>query len=361
MNTVTPQPAKDDTQDLRTEWVFIDTCAFRGAGFDWDGPVLSSFKRLCGDQTLYLLTTSIIEREMHSQIADKISSSIVAYESSMRKAINSATHFDKSSRERLSSLQKGPALKTTVDEAIARQKRYFHECRAEFLDINDIPISQILDDYFFSAPPFGGKDKKSEFPDAINIAALNKHAYKNKHLIYVVSSDGDLASCCDDNGALIHVEKLEQLVSVAQAERDTRTKVANFILDSSAKILSILKLQFPDRGFYLSDADGELDDVEVISCEPLSTYILGRDRENFEVEVEGSLEFSATASWSDHTRATYDREDNLWFNLETFRTQVFERRDFEMVVYCQFADDEINIEMGKLMSPREVRVSIQSD
>jgi PIN domain len=57
-------------QHLRTQFVFIDTQAFRKARFDWSGRLLSRLVELAREGQLRLLVTDVTVREVKSQLRE---------------------------------------------------------------------------------------------------------------------------------------------------------------------------------------------------------------------------------------------------------------------------------------------------
>ena len=78
-----------------------------------------------------------------------------------------------------------------------------------------VSIDRLLVDYFASAPPFATNAvKKSEFPDAIALHALEKWATEQTTKVLVVSKDGDWRAFCEKSAVLVAVGELSDALSL---------------------------------------------------------------------------------------------------------------------------------------------------
>ncbi|MGO6690733.1 PIN domain-containing protein [Rhizobium johnstonii] len=99
---------------------------------------------------------------------------------------------------------------------------------------------ELLALYFGTKPPFGkSAEKKSEFPDAIALLALEKWAEHNDTLILVVSRDVDWQSYAAGSEELICINDLSTALSLFNAgESVIAARIASAIKNNSAASLS---------------------------------------------------------------------------------------------------------------------------
>ena len=64
---------------------------------------------------------------------------------------------------------------------------FLNEVSATVLPTSEVSIEAVFDKYFGKRPPFGGGKKKTEFPDAFTIEAIEAWCKENDERIYVVS------------------------------------------------------------------------------------------------------------------------------------------------------------------------------
>lgn len=78
-----------------------------------------------------------------------------------------------------------------------------------------VSVDRLLVDYFASIPPFATNAvKKSEFPDAIALHALEKWATEQATKVLVISKDGDWKGFCEKSAVLVAVEELSDALSL---------------------------------------------------------------------------------------------------------------------------------------------------
>ncbi len=119
-------------------------------------------------------------------------------------------------------------------EEIANEqfKKFMEDTKCEIIDDTKlVSISTLFNSYFNSAPPFGTEKKKSEFPDALALNALQVTAEKRDIKILVVSMDKDWLKFCETSDHLFLVPKIEKALALVQEFPDQlRKEVHSLIL-----------------------------------------------------------------------------------------------------------------------------------
>lgn len=207
-------------QHLRTNYVFVDTQAFRKAQFDWTGRLLSKLTEFAKETNLQLLITDITKGEVKSQL---------------REGLNDAVASLKKHNVVLQQVGAGAIVEAASgDAAFAALESAFEKFLKDTRAI-DVPITAdlrgIFDDYFNHRPPFSEK-KKSEFPDAVVISSLLAWCNSRKATAYIVSGDPDLKACCSEAGPLFYAESVGDIISQATVSKDLHTALEKALCDN---------------------------------------------------------------------------------------------------------------------------------
>ncbi len=226
--------------------------------------------KLCSERKLTLFTTEITRREIHAGIRVKAERAVQAIKDAARL-------LHTLDAPELSAVR---TLATTIDAGIIADvwakavEAFFKKSRAIQLPLANGSLDTILKQYFNREPPFGGKNKKSEFPDAIVLQMLQASA--NGESVYAVSRDSDFEEACKHTDNLIYIQSLPELLNRVN-ENDAAARLAKEVVDKNLKIFEAeLSQALKSLEPRISDGQGsvelhsiELDDiidVLFISC-----------------------------------------------------------------------------------------------
>jgi hypothetical protein len=106
-----------------------------------------------------------------------------------------------------------PSFEEIYQELLARLEAFLKEANFEIIQINHVSADKVFDNYFSCIPPFNIGKKKSEFPDAFALLALEKEAEDKEKKIYVVSGDSDWKNFCISNENLVYFEDIYKLLA----------------------------------------------------------------------------------------------------------------------------------------------------
>jgi PIN domain len=274
------------SNDLLTHYVFIDTQAFVQAKCDWSSKSLSKLVDLVRSGHIRIVTTSITKRETSAYIIESASNAIVALK-----------------KHEVVLRQCGV---TGIPETFARHEllsnfeRYF-----EALNVIEVPlildIDSVLDHYFDSKPPFSEK-KKSEFPDAIVVAALREWCSFDKKM-YVVSADSDMQACCDGS-PLISISSINEIISKALVREGIHERLLA-AAEQSTTLHKIIKERLMQRAVIFSDdnsfdhpveIDASVRDVYDVNI--LALNVMERTGDAYHCEMELEVELSVVVGYS---------------------------------------------------------------
>jgi len=285
-------------QHLRTQFVFIDTQAFRKARFDWSGRLLSRLVELAREGQLRLLVTDVTVREVKSQLREVLAeaNASLTKHAGLLQQLGASLAVD---RVRDESTALG-TLEAAFDQFLQDSKAI------NIPSISD--VTDVLDDYFAQRPPFSTK-KKSEFPDAISIASVRLWCKQKSATAYIVSEDGDLRACCSESGPLFHAESIKDIISHATVSQQLHEALEEALNGSeylsntlAEKIKESATVERSSSSSFLDwqVTDAEIDGVQSVRI--ISVRVLDQEKLEFtcELEVEAEVAVSIYAGRESH-------------------------------------------------------------
>lgn len=109
------------------------------------------------------------------------------------------------------------ALSSAEDHARTEMQDFVTGCGADIIPAKLAKTEDIIKPYFRGDPPFSGKGKKNEFPDAISLMSLKAWAIENNLKVLAVSKDGDWESFAESCEQIDVVKDLgDAMVSLTQ-------------------------------------------------------------------------------------------------------------------------------------------------
>jgi predicted nucleic acid-binding protein len=279
----------DNSAQLETEFIFIDTEVFVREKFDWNSKSFTRLKELVRTGHLRVLTTSITKNEVMRKIREALDN---AAKSVKKHEIILGQLGVPTATEKANASNAVTDLQSLLDQ-------FLKDVRA-----SEVPLSVNLDDlcdsYFQEKPPFSGK-KKSEFPDAIVLSSLRDWSSQKGKKVYAVSGDQDFKASCGSEENLIHAESLADVISISTVTKRVQEDLLKF-LDNSESLKSRLSEELRGspvkvRGIHataVEDITGNIDDVSDVSINHLN--VISQDGTEFvcEIQVEADLALDLT-------------------------------------------------------------------
>lgn len=297
---------------LRTRLVFIDTCTFQSRNFQFLQYILDKVRVFCDEGKIRILVTDILIGEVKKHIVDITESTY--------KQLTQA-------KKDLQILRNMPDLEVA---GIFRDKSTLEEQKNRLLENFDIFLSASsienvslnkanLDDvflrYFNVLPPFG-KGKKDEIPDAVNISVLESVSTDRQMPIYVVSSDNDMITSCDDVN-LISLKTLEELVDlVIRTEQELSEPVTHADLlfnQFEAQITQMVTDRMREMEFLVPFMQNAyVNNSYVESCVYSSKNIVDIDSDSTTYNLTFDVVVKVNVFESDYDRSPWDAEDERY-------------------------------------------------
>lgn len=336
--------------------VFLDTEVFVGAGFNLRSRDFMRLRSLVKAGTIQLISTCISEKEVESQLQQKINQSTQAL-SKFRRSVSSLSDLSGSFL---------PQLEGTEAEIESRflsmHSDYLTVTKPTILGLEGVDISEMFSLYFDGKPPFGKGKKKSEFPDAAAALALENWCRSQNRSIHIVGKDGDWASLCKTIDCFNHYERLIELFSLFPDP--LKAAVAQqALIRKSDSIDSAVKSDFPQGFFYLTDRDGEVGSVEVISVQVEQFYVVEMDSTSAVVEVDCLVEFIADVTYNDPDSWTYDSEEKQAIYVYTINRVIECEASITVELQVSFVEDDVSsLEIEDIYVPNDsVDVTVDDD
>ena len=230
-------PIVDDDQlrillaEGRIAAITVDTGTFDEKQLQLHSATLQALARLNGRGFLFVLANTV-QNEVIRHLEDTASQSF----RSARKGIGQALHaFGTKDPTREKLLNQITGGRTPTEVAHEYFGQYMSDSGSELLDdAGLVDTGTLFDDYFAGRAPFGAGKKKSEFPDALALNALERTAISRGIGILVVSKDRDWKEFCQDSDHLYHITDLDRaLALVANAPPVLRNSILDWLEDDA--------------------------------------------------------------------------------------------------------------------------------
>lgn len=322
---------------METRNIFIDASIFIGQNYNYQSAVFENLARLAESGQARVFVTDIVVREVRAHIAEDVA-----------KAKHASSKFRKDARI-LRNLDGAPFddMFSEFDEESAaaalnaQLDAFLEKIGANVLPTSDVSIEKVFDKYFDKSPPFGEGKKKSEFPDAFTVEALDTWCVSENERMYVASTDPDLASACEQNDRLIALEKVSAFVSIVQYHDDVLTPlILQKMGDHLELIQDSISESFCEQEFWLDDQEGEVEEVQVTEFVAEEFLVLEASEDQAVVDVPYNLKYLAGVAYDDMDSAIYDSEEKVLIPLHTIRDAVPREQSGEAIVTVRHSVDD---------------------
>jgi hypothetical protein len=302
--------------------VHLDTEVFDAAKLNLTGNRFTKLQEHCEAGRARLLITTVTRREIGQHVRELVRSTVTA----LKKASVEWSFLRNIPTHNLHALVEKPDKKDLEDSMMAAFDAYLRRAQADTIDLANADAENIFDSYFNLKPPFSEGNKKSEFPDAFAIQALERWCENHDEMVYAVSGDRDWRNACASSKRLIHLASLDSFLDlVTQQQQALHEKVRELYATSMAKIIDAIKLDFSNRGFYVQGEQGEVEDLKVWEVTLLDNVaVLAIGEVEAAIGVSADVEYTARITVDDTYNGAYDKEEGCWMVLPT-RTGIVSR------------------------------------
>jgi hypothetical protein len=335
--------------DLPISLVFLDTSVYVSTNYAFNGPLFSALRARIENHQVQVGITPITVKEVEERIRIGVSDAQEAIEKAKNKAF-----ILRNSEEASIVSAFSPWNKQEIEnELVEKVRRFLLDFNVEMLGYEDINVKEVFDLYFDRKAPFGDSKKKNEFPDAFALKILEGWSIVEGKRIYVVSHDGDMRYGVANFSGLDYSPSLPELLSTLSFKYEELAPLCAEVYEfAREEIDQELASHFSDRGFYIDDQQGDVDEVYDIAIEVYEPRLLriehDKDDDTVLAEFEAipNISFKAHLTYDDLATASYDSEDKV---LIPWRTITEEVESSEIVM----ANIKLNFPKG---SPKDYEI-----
>lgn len=301
--------------ELESRLIFIDTSAYENKNFQFNEHALGRLCDYLESRRLHLLITQVTIDEVKKHLHSKSDESAKAIKKIQREAM-----FLRNTPE-LPCHGIFDNIKTDDIYKIALEKfqSFLNRSKAEIVSIDNVSASIIFEKYFKSEPPFGGANKKSEFPDAFVLEAVNAISKNRGHPLYVISADGDMEKYAEKSDNMIYLKKVDDLLDLVARKEDELKEPVIFSEGIFERLKDTLIARAQDiltESEFYSDLASEFDDeiyqVEIETIGIKNKNIISVSDEHVEYEIYFDVALLAHYSIADYDRSPWDPEDKRY-------------------------------------------------
>jgi hypothetical protein len=301
-----------------TKNIFLDTSAIVAQNFDFRSPALVALEKLARDGEARLLVTSITIREVESNIRDRIATAETALTRVKTNHPILKNIPDISVQAILAPFDAARAAGQLIDAF----SEYRQRTGTEIVPLTSASAEEVFDSYFARRPPFGDGKKKSEFPDAFTISALESWCRSRKEKAYVAATDPDVAGFCENSEWLVHLARAGEYVELFHRESAAMRLVEESAQERVEDLTGSISRAFEGCGFYLHDLEGDVNGVDVLDVEIEELSLLKVEAAVAQFEVTAAIKFLAEISYDDPESGFWDSEDKVMIGMETVNAEV---------------------------------------
>lgn len=333
--------------------ISVDACIFTENGNRLGHGVLGQLEKI-NSETFTLVFSDVTLSELIAHIESEAEESKTKLRSALRSAEKHwklKSHPDIELAGLLGEKTSSDVAKVLVGDFTLRSKPVVLEAE-KFVDIR-----ALLDSYFLAKPPFEKKEnKKSEFPDAIALMALERWAIKNNRGLMFVTKDKGCKSYCDGSVHLFAVHQLSEALALI-GERDKH------LIDLCASLTRKIKAGlYPslcddieatinrniwdidwsieaDAPYYYEEEVGDIyvSQVELLTDDEVTLRPISFEGDILVVKARVNAEVRADVTFSFSIRDTIDHD---WMPIGGDEKSIQSSYSFEVLITFESADGE---------------------
>lgn len=327
--------------------VTLDTQVFDSYNFNYKSKVFQTLIELVQQEKIRLLLTSVTLYEIRAHITEGAELTSKAIDQAINdlnkkrfkpqgdtKRVKISANSDLLYEFKKSVQALAPNFDQINQELLVQLEDFLQKTDFEIIEVDQVSVVEIFENYFSGFPPFSEGKKKYEFLDAFALLTLQKEAENRNRIIYVVSGDSDWEKFCSSIDDLSLIGKLDELLETIIRETDSDEVDVCYELysDKEDEIKRYIEGNFSNLDFSI-DLSGtsliewgsEEIEIEVNSVNLTDSslvYIDDSDANHPSVvfELEAEVSYDAKVSYESLEYAIYDREDDVYFGGETVNT-----------------------------------------
>ncbi len=300
---------------MDTRNVFLDTQSILQLGLKFEDKALSRLKMLGQANSVNILISEVVKREVTKKLKEKTSAIRRDIESLSRKL---KIYESGTPRELEAALSDNEKYQLD-DLAQSRWLTYLEESKAIILDIDNINNSDLIELYFEQNHPFS-ESKKHEFPDAISMLSLREWIRESGEKVYVISGDGDIKGFCEGDENCISLENVSEFLDLYNRAEEQLTSTIHDLVDKETDwIVKVVAEAFQNCGFsYDGNYEAEVDKVEVESVQVQEVEVIDVDENMATVDLLTNIRCTANIYGPNYENAIWDSEEKEYIFIDHF-------------------------------------------
>ncbi|SNR25082.1 PIN domain-containing protein [Flavobacterium sp. ov086] len=338
--------------EIETDIVFIDTGIFERENF-LRGHKIKKISELSKSKAIKVKLTDITYREIKNRMRKNLETARVLY-----KKFGDTINVDAKILKNDADFNNFYPLKKLDTTAIFKKLEiqlddFIKDSEIEIIDSSLADIQEVFEQYFEQKAPFHEGQKKDEFPDAFTLSAIKQWCKKNKKKVYIISTDNDIIKYKDEP-SIIPLHDLTVFIDTVSRKHESE-KIVQKIMDSITGQFDVVKNYLIENyneeiGYqisqnYIHQFDvleyDETPIIEKIELENIYFSDIGKDSSTVQIVVNIYLELNL--SYIDYDMATYDREDDIWFNANIENLNLVLNTEFEFEASFEYEFDETEL------------------
>ena len=320
----------------KTVYAFVDTSSLDPMYNDYSKMeiLFNNIKKQISNKKLVLFTHEIVIKEIENHMRKEFNIQLESY-----NKIKKSNQF-----VLLSNIKKYKKLFLSVEndkiinDAIKVFKDKIKKLGIIVIKTGSISIKNVLNKYFMVKPPFGEKNKKAEFPDAIMLESIIK-TFNNIDNIHIISSDSDWERVCKEYN-YTHHKSLSSLLNFINKEQQISNSINNFVRDKTSQNIindivseKLKNIKFnvdgleKDKKGYICGYEYdyvELMDLDIIGCklEYIEDIEFGENEEsklNSTVIIKCNIKFNFECDYMAEEDSIWDSEEDKYIYVDSSR------------------------------------------
>jgi predicted nucleic acid-binding protein len=329
---------------LLTKNIFLDTSVIIAHHFNYDSVQLRRIQELGQSGDAHLVTTAIVIAEVEANIrkrVDKLGAELKRLRKEHPIAKNITVPALWSTTETFDSVP-------VCEQLIAQFHDYLGRSNTEQVDLDGASAQEVFDWYFKQLAPFGGGEKKHEFPDAFTVSALEHWCATKDEQLYVVSGDGDLSDYCKRSERLIRLSRPAEFIDTYMRQTTALEFINNPSAEQMDSLLIAVSEAFEQLGFFIDDEEGEVIEVTVDDVDIEELSLLEVKPNEARVEAFVQLQFVAQVEYDDMETSIWDSEDKISIPQRSIKSELTRTFEANVVLTIRTEGD------GKFASVKNV-------
>ncbi|ESM63944.1 MULTISPECIES: PIN domain-containing protein [Enterobacteriaceae] len=305
--------------ELQTRLVFIDTSAYETKKLQFGHFVLARLQQLVEEKKIHLLITDVVRAEIESHLK-KYAETAVKEHKNFRKNGSFLCVADEVTGGGLF-----PELTSEAVLSVAMEKfrALVDNGLTESVSVADVNPKLVFDAYFSGAAPFHREAKKSEFPDAFSLAAVDAVARARHHKVYVVSADRDMAAVAAANDNYIHLPAIDTLLDLVNRNDDELAELSTFadgILEQLKDDVIRMAREHLNKAEFMPVSSGEYEpdiyETEITAVSIDAVQLIDVSKEDATYDITFKVDVTAAYDYEDFSGAVWDKEDRAYYGVE---------------------------------------------